>query len=103
LRIDLLEPDVLVAAISSCFVTTPVSAMENGPGPQVNAFSPGGGKYCSTTCFANPSHGLSFIPRQTIMVMVPSGLRLARMFEGLRPDFEELCSKSRKNKNRGSV
>ena len=52
--------------------------MENGPGPQVWAFSPGGGRNFSVVAFASPSHGLSLIPRHTIMVMVPPRLEGSR-------------------------
>ena len=53
--------------------------MENGPGPHVCAFSPGGGKNCSTMFLACPSQGLSLMPRHTTIVMIPPGLRLVRM------------------------
>ena len=69
--------------------------MENGPGPQVKAFSPGGGRYCNTICFAKPSHGLSLIPRQTIIVMVPPGLRLVRMFRRPATGFSKNCVPNR--------
>ena len=69
--------------------------MENGPGPQVCALSPGGGRYRSTICLAKPSHGLSLIPRQTIIVMVPFGLRLLRMFRSPATGFSKNCVPNR--------
>ena len=57
--------------------------MENGPGPQVRASSPDGGRYFSTISLGRPSQGLSSMARHTIMVIVPPGLRARRMF--LRP------------------
>jgi hypothetical protein len=49
LRVDLLESNVLVAGDFKLLGTTPVSAIENGPGPQVCAFSPGGARLLSIT------------------------------------------------------
>jgi hypothetical protein len=71
LSIDLLKLDVLVASDFKLLCHYPVSAIENGPGPHVCAFPPGGGKYRSTMPLAEPSQGLSFMPRQTIIVMTP--------------------------------
>src|SRR4029079_1230213 len=81
----------LYPAISSCLVTTPVSAMEKGPGPHVCALSPGGGKNSSTIFLACPSHGLSVMPRQTTIVMIPPGLRLARMLRRPATGFSKNC------------
>ena len=52
-------------AASSGAVTTSVLAIENGPGPQVCAFSPGGGRNFRITCLGIPTQGLSSSARQT--------------------------------------
>ena len=52
LSVYLFKPDVPITGNFQLLVTTPVSAIEKGPGPQVNAFSPGGGRYFNTTSFA---------------------------------------------------
>ena len=79
-RVDPLESDVTVPAISIILVTIGSSAIENGPGPQVRASSPGGGRNFRTTSFAMLSHGLSSRVRQTMCVMIPPGFRAFRMF-----------------------
>ena len=54
--------------------------MEKGPGPQLRASSPEGGRKPSTTCLGSPSQGFSSMVRHTIIVMRPPGLSAVRMF-----------------------
>ena len=72
-------------------VTVSGSAIENGPGPQVRASSPGGGRNSRTTAFGTPSHGLSSIVRQTIITISPPGRRLLRMFLSAATGFSKNC------------
>ena len=89
LSIDLLKCDVLVARDLSCFVTTPVSAIEKGPRPMSAHFPRCGSS--ETGFLADPSHGLSLIPRQTIIVMIPPGLRLLRILRSPATGLSKNC------------
>jgi hypothetical protein len=67
-------------AAASCARTTPGSAIENGPGPQVRASSPGGGRKRSAVSFPSDMHGLSASARHTTNTSSPPGLRPAATF-----------------------
>jgi hypothetical protein len=83
-------------------VTTSESAIENGPGPQERASSPGGGRNSAMTDFGRPSHGLSAMSRHTIMVMVPPGFSAVRMLRKAATGFSKNCVPKREKQKSNS-
>src|SRR4029450_6381685 len=65
-------------AALSCASTTSGLAIEKGPGPQVWAFSPGGGRKSSTTFLGTPTQGFSSSLRQVTNISRPPGFSALR-------------------------
>src|SRR6185369_1504461 len=92
-------------AALSWALTVSVFAIENGPGPQVCASSPGGGRNLSTTAFGRPAQGLCSTDRHVTNISRPPGfsareiLRIAAtgLLKNIMPKREKQKSNSALN------